>query len=191
MHKILRAVRKGQFSTPAKFTSSITTLKYKIKVWHRQTHVCGRFGPLGQRRNLVHCTLYRRCIARAVIKRCTHDGGAVVSVLRVGTELLERCQAFKQRSIAVMNCSLALVWRCLCGTNARFRSLPLHQRYSNAGFSGAPLSQRPCYPYFVRGDERCRNVVPSPFRSRNAATTFARWELGLTITCIVVHIVFF
>jgi len=33
-----------------------------------------------------------------------------------------------------MNFSLALVWRCLCGTNARFRMLPLCQRYSNAGF---------------------------------------------------------
>ena len=96
------------------------------------------------------CTLNRQCIARAVIKRCTNVSGVVGSVLRVDTELLERCQALKQRSIAVMNFSLALVWRCLCGNNARFRSLPLHQRYNNAGFSGAPLRQRRCFPYFVR-----------------------------------------
>jgi len=114
-------------------------------------------------------------VHRAVIKRCTHFGGAVVSVSRADTELLVRCRALKQRSIAVMNLSFALVWMCLCGTNARFRSLPLRQRYSNADFIDAPLRQRMCFPHFVRGDERCRNFVPSHYRSWNAITTFVRW----------------
>ena len=113
-----------------------------------------------------------------MIKRCTTCDGAFVSVLRADMELLERCQALKQRSIAVMNFSLALVWRCLCGTNARFRSLPLRQRYSNDGFSGALLRQRPCFPHFVRGDKRCRIFVPSPYCSRNATTTFVWWDQG-------------
>ena len=122
-------------------------------------------------------TLDHRCFARVVIKRCTNFGGAVVSVLRADTELLERCQAlFKQRSIAVMNFSLALVWSCLCGSNARFRSLSLRQRYSNAGFSGAPLKQRSCFPPFCA---RWRALFPSPYHSRNATTTFVRWDLGL------------
>jgi len=32
--------------------------------------------------------------------------------------------------------------------NARFFSLPLSKRYSNAGFSGAPLRQRLCFHFF-------------------------------------------
>ena len=30
------------------------------------------------------------------------------------------------------------------------------------------------FPHFVRGDERCRNSAPSPYRSRNAPTKFGR-----------------
>jgi len=64
------------------------------------------------------------------------------------------------------------------------RSLPLATVtptiYNNAGFSGAPLRQRPCFLHFVRGDERCRNVVPSPYRSRNATTTLVPWDQGFT-----------
>ena len=56
--------------------------------------------------------------------------------------------------------------------NARLHSLSLSE--SNAGFSGAPLRQRPCFPHFVRGGERFRNLVPSPYRSRNAPTKFVR-----------------
>ena len=86
----------------------------------------------------------------------------------------------------MINFGLALVWRCLCRSNPLFRSLPLRQRYNNAGFSGAPLRQRPCFPHFVRLDERCRNFDPSPYRSRNATTTFVRWDQGLrTFACIL------
>jgi len=118
--------------------------------------------------------LDHRCVARAVIKRCTNFGGAVVIVVRADTDLLERFWALKQRSIVVINFGLALVWRCLCRTNALFRSLPLRQRYNNAGLSGAP-----CFPHTVRVDERCRNFDPSPCRSRNATTTFVWWHQGL------------
>jgi len=63
--------------------------------------------------------LGHRCFAsfvRAVIKRCTNFGGAVESVLRTDTELLERCRALTQRPIAVMNFGSALVLRCRSGT---------------------------------------------------------------------------
>jgi len=33
-------------------------------------------------------------------------------------------------------------------------------RYGNTGFSSASLGQRPCFPHFVRGDERCQNLAP-------------------------------
>ena len=32
------------------------------------------------------------------------------------------------------------------------------------------------FPHFVRGDERCRNSAPSPYRSRNAPTKFGRYD---------------
>jgi len=36
LHKILRAVRKGQFSAPAKFSAAITTLKSKFGTARRK-----------------------------------------------------------------------------------------------------------------------------------------------------------
>jgi len=64
LHKILRAVRKGQFSAPAKFTAAIfNNAKSKFDTARRKF------------------------------------------VLRADTELLERCQALRQRSIGVMNFS--------------------------------------------------------------------------------------
>jgi len=112
--------------------------------------------------------LNHRCFARVVIKRCTHISGAVVSALWADTELLELCRALRQRSIVAMNFGLALVWRCLCGTNARFRSLPLRQRSSNAGFSGAQLRQRPCFSPFCARWRALSNFCPLslPFKER-------------------------
>jgi len=101
--------KKVQFSAAAKFTAAITTLSQSS--W---THGSAR--P-----TQISWTLDHRCFARAVIKRCTTFGRAVVSVLRADTELKELCRALKKRSIAVIKRCLALV--CLCGTNARFRSL--------------------------------------------------------------------
>ena len=51
LHKILRAVRKGQFSAPAKFTTGLTTPSQSLA-----PQVRGRLGPLGQRRNLKRFT---------------------------------------------------------------------------------------------------------------------------------------
>jgi len=117
--------------------------------------VRGRLGPLAQRRNL------ERCFAQVVIKRCTNFGGAVVNVLQMDTKLLEWCQVLKQQSIAMTNFILALVWRCLCRTNARYH-------YAN---SIAMLASAGCW-----------NFVPLPYRSRNATTTFVRWDQGFKIT---------
>jgi len=82
-------------------------------------------------------TLGHRCFVRAVIKLlvCTNFGGAVVSALRADTELLEWCQALQQRPIAVMKFTLALVWRCLCGTNAISTPALVVYRYRNASLS--------------------------------------------------------
>jgi len=66
-------------------------------------------------------------------------------------------------------------------TNHCFPLLPLCQRYSNAAFSGSSLRQCPCsfFSYFVRGDERCRSLVPSPYRLRKAPTKFVRRDRGM------------
>jgi len=97
-------------------------------------------------------TLDHQCFVLAVIKRCANFAGAAVGVWQADTELQERCQALKQRSIAVM-----MVERWYGGVFAGQQG----QRYSNAGFSVAPLRQRPCFPHFVRGDERCPLSLPS------------------------------
>jgi len=164
------AVSKGKFSASAKFTTALTTPSHSLVSLDASSWTLGSARPAQKSWTLDH-----RCFARVVIKRCTNFGGAVVSVLRADTELLERCQALKQRSIAVMNFSLALVWSCLCGSNARFRSLPLRQRYSNAGFSGAPLKQRSCFPHFVRGDERCSplHTIQGTLQQRSCGGTRA------------------
>jgi len=119
LHKKIASSKKVQFSAAAKFTTAITTLGQSS--W---THGSAR--P-----TQISWTLDHRCFARAVIKRCTTFGRAVVSVSRADTELKELCRALNKRSIAVIKFCLALV--CLCGTNARFRLLPLRQRYNNAG----------------------------------------------------------
>ena len=114
LHKILRAVRSGQFSAPAKFTTAPTTPSQSLAPLDASSWTLGSARPTQKSWTLDH-----RCFAsfaRAVIKRCTNFGGAVVSVLRADTGLLERCRALKQRSIAVMNFGLALVWRCRSGT---------------------------------------------------------------------------
>ena len=108
-----------------------------------------RWSPFRERRKRS-VTAASPSFARAVIKRWTNFVGAVVSVLRAGTELLERWRALKQRSIAVMNFGLALVWNAALSTLASplsQHSLPSSQRYSNAGASGTPLKQRPCFRY--------------------------------------------
>jgi len=38
--------------------------------------------------------------------------------------------------------------------------------------------------YYDIGDERCRNLVPSPYRSRKAPAKFVRWERCLNITAL-------
>ena len=114
LHKILRAVRSGQFSAPAKFITAPTTPSQSLAPLDASSWTLGSARPTQKSWTLDH-----RCFAsfaRAVIKRCTNFGGAVVSVLRADTGLLERCRALKQRSIAVMNFGLALVWRCRSGT---------------------------------------------------------------------------
>ena len=122
LHKIWRAVRKGQFSALAMITAAITMLSQSLAPLDASS--C----PLGSTRpRQKSWTLDHRCLAQAVSKRCTSFAGVVVSVFWADTELLERCQALKQRSNVVMNFGLALVWRCLYGTNAHFR-----YRYTNA-----------------------------------------------------------
>ena len=114
LHKILRAVRSGQFSAPAKFTYAPTTPSQSLAPLDKSLRTLGSARPTQKSWTLNH-----RCFtsfARAVIKRCTNFGGAVVSVLRADTGLLERCRALKQRSTAVMNFILALIWRCYSGT---------------------------------------------------------------------------
>ena len=114
LHKILRAVRSGQFSAPAKFTNAPTTPSQSLAPLDESSRTLGSARPTQK-----SWTLNNRCFtsfARAVIKRCTNFGGAVVSVLRANTGLLERCRALKQRSTAMMNFGLALVWRCYSGT---------------------------------------------------------------------------
>jgi len=95
-------LRKGQFSAPAKFTAAITMLSQSLAPLDASSWTLGSASPTQ--------------------KRCKNFGVVVVSILRADTKLLERCQALKQRSIAVMNFSLGLVWRFLCRTNARFRN---------------------------------------------------------------------
>jgi len=59
-----------------------------------------------------------------VIKSCTNFGGAIVSVLRADKNLLEWCQALNQRSIALINISLALCGGVFAGpmlASARYR----------------------------------------------------------------------
>ena len=126
LHKILRAVRSGQFSAPAMFTTAPTTSSQSLAPLDASSWTLWSARPTQKSWTLDH--RWFASFARAVIKRCTNFGGAVVSVLRADTGLLERCRALKQRSIAVMNFGLALVWRCRSGTNARYRSLPLNQR---------------------------------------------------------------
>ena len=65
-------------------------------------------------------------------------------------------------------------------SNAHVTAKPTFASTRNAGFSGASLRQRSCCPRFVRGDERWRNLVPSPYRSRNAPTKVVRWDRSFT-----------
>ena len=119
LHKILRAVRSGQFSAPAKFTYAPTTPSQSLAPLDESARTLGSARPTQKSWTLNH-----RCFtsfARAVIKRCTNFGGAVVSVLRADTGLLKRCRALKQRSTAVMNFGLALVWRCYSGTRCGYK----------------------------------------------------------------------
>ena len=118
LHKILRAVRRGQFSAPAKFTAAPTTPSQSLAPLDASSWTLGSAKPTQKSWTLDD--RFFASFARAVIKRCTNFGRAVVSILRADTELLERYRALKQRSIAVINFGLALVWRC-CGT-------PLYQR---------------------------------------------------------------
>ncbi|KAI8488020.1 Neurexophilin [Branchiostoma belcheri] len=69
LHKILRAVRRGQFSAPAKFTPAPPTPSQSLASPDASS------------------------VARAAIKRCTNFAGTVASVLRADTGLLERCRA--------------------------------------------------------------------------------------------------
>jgi len=81
LHKILRVVRSGQFSAPEKFPTAPTTHRQSLAPLDASSWT---LGPLGQRRNLERWTTVGCCFAsfaRAVIKRCTHFGGAVISVL--------------------------------------------------------------------------------------------------------------
>ena len=114
LHKILRAVRSGQFSAPAKFTYAPTTPSQSLAPLDKSSRTLGSARPTQKSWTLNH-----RCFtsfARAVIKRCTNFRLAVVSVLWADTGLLERCRALKQRSTAVMNFGLVLIWRSYSGT---------------------------------------------------------------------------
>ena len=82
LHKILRAVRSGQFSAPAKFTTAPTTPSQSLAPLDASSWTLGSARPTQKSWTLDH-----RCFAsfaRAVIKRCTNFGGAVVSVFTSG-----------------------------------------------------------------------------------------------------------
>jgi len=79
LHKILRAMRKRQFSAPAKFTTSLISPSQSLAPLGANSWTLGSSRPTQKSWTLDH----------------RYFGGAVVNVLRADTALLERCRALK------------------------------------------------------------------------------------------------
>jgi hypothetical protein len=81
------------------------------------------------------------------------------------------------------------------------RSLPLSQSYIKRQLQWYTAKATPMFSiffHFVRGDERCRNSILSPYRSRNAPTKFGRCyrvfrlagRRDITINYIEIRVIF-
>jgi len=77
LHTILRVVRKGKFSAPAKFSVPITLLCQSLALLDASSWTLGSARPTQKSWTLDH-----RCFAGVVMKCCTNFGGAVVSILQ-------------------------------------------------------------------------------------------------------------
>ena len=140
LHKILRAVRSGQFSAPAKFTTAPTTPSQSLAPLDASSWTLGSARPTQKSWTLDHRCL--ASLARAVIKRCTNFGGAVVSVLRADTGLLGT--VFGRWSSDPLRW-WTLVWRWYAGVGA---GPEFGYKYgekwtrSNGSTLASPLNQR-------------------------------------------------